>query len=286
MTGNAHRIFALALAIALAVPASAHAQGGFFGAIMDMFGGRRGPPPPPPPQSASGANPFDFLGINPGNQSVPPATGGPHVAYCVRTCDGRYFPLSKTSGNGNTSPAKMCSSFCPTAETKIYSGNNIENAVAPDGSRYSSLKNAFLYREKLVEGCTCNGGDSTGNTKIDVKADPTLRPGDIVVTGKGPMVFKGGKGDTYKASDFAPAADSARLSGTMRDKVSNIKVAKPANAPLAGSQELPRGSQPASASVPPESKSTAVKAAEIFDFKDFNASGLRGSVAMGYNGQQ
>jgi len=288
VSGIAHSRFALALVFALVIPTAAQAEGGLFGAIINMFGGGRPAAPPPPVQpvqSVPGANPFDFLGINPGNQAVPPAAGGPHVGYCVRTCDGRYFPLSKTGGSGNATPAKICNSLCPTAETKIYSGNNIENAVAPDGTRYSSLKNAFLYREKLVDGCTCNGGDSTGNAKIDVKADPTLRPGDIVVTGNGPMVFKGGKGDTYKGSDFSPAADS-RLSGTMRDKVSAIKVAKPGNAPLAGSQDFPQTPQPAIAAAKQEAASPAAKAAQIFDFKDFNASDLRGTTAMGYTIQQ
>jgi hypothetical protein len=176
--------------------------------------------------------------------------------------------------------------MCPTAETKIYSGNNIENAAASDGSRYSTLKNAFLYREHLVEGCSCNGGDSAGNTAIDIKADPTLRPGDIVVTGNGPLVFKGGKGGTYKMSDFSPAADSTRLSANMRDKMTAMKVARPGNAPTASPMDVARASPRAQAASAAKNEpvSPTAKAAQIFDFKDFAASELRGSMAMGYNG--
>src|SRR5882672_6176661 len=37
-------------------------------------------------------------------------------AYCVRTCDGRYFPLPASD---NQSRAATCSNLCPASETKI-----------------------------------------------------------------------------------------------------------------------------------------------------------------------
>src|SRR5262249_8280123 len=61
------------------------------------------------------------------------------VAYCVRLCDGRYFPIRRHSG---VSLAQTCSSFCPASATKIYNGNSINHAVAPDGKRYSELATA------------------------------------------------------------------------------------------------------------------------------------------------
>jgi hypothetical protein len=287
----AHWRLALVFALAL-VPATAQAEGGLFGAILNFFGGGRpaqeqaAPAPLPPGPSA--ANPLDLPSLN--SQPVAPSHGGPQVAYCVRTCDGRYFPLPKNAGGANSTPAKICSALCPTAETKIYSGSNIENAAAADGSRYSTLKNAFVYREHLVEGCSCNGGDGAGNTAIDIKADPTLRPGDIVVTANGPVVFKGGKGGTHLRSDFEPAADGGRLSAKMRDKVTAIKVARPDGAPIASPMDIAHASPQAVPVVTPivtgEPVSPAVTAAKIFDFKDFAASELRGSTAMGYNGQQ
>ena len=279
MSRIVHPRFALVLAAALLVPATAQAEGGLFGAIMNFFGGgqpAQEPTAPPPQPAAPAANAPDHPG--PANQSIAPSRGGPQVAYCVRTCDGRYFPLARSA---NTTPAKMCSALCPTAETKIYSGGNIETAVAADGSRYASLKNAFVYRTRLVEGCSCNGGDGAGNTAIDVKADPTLRPGDIVVTGNGPMVFKGGKGETHQRGDFAPLADNARMPAQLRDKVTAIKVAKPGSAPVASPQGVAQAPSPA-----PEPASPAETAAKIFDFKDFDAAELRGSTAMGYSGRQ
>ena len=52
-----------------------------------------------------------------------------------------------------------------------------------NGARYANLENAFVYREKIVPNCTCNGKDAFGLAKIDVASDPTLKPGDIVATG-------------------------------------------------------------------------------------------------------
>jgi uncharacterized protein DUF2865 len=286
MSRAAHWRFALIFACAVVlVPATAQAEGGLFGAILNLFGGSRPAQEPaaPPPPGPAAANPLDLPGLN--SQPVAPSHGGPQVAYCVRTCDGRYFPLGRNAGGANAAPAKICNALCPTAETKIYSGSNIESAAAADGSRYSALKNAFVYRERLIEGCSCNGGDGAGNTAIDITADLTLRPGDIVVTGNGPMMFKGGKGGAYKTSDFSPAADNARLSGKLRDKVTAIKVAKPGNAPIASPVDAARTPEPAPAAKG-EPISPAEAAAQIFDFRDFAASELRGSAAMGFNGQQ
>src|SRR5262249_31011192 len=42
------------------------------------------------------------------------------LAYCVRLCDGRYFPIQRHSG---TTPAQTCSSSCPASATRIYNGN-------------------------------------------------------------------------------------------------------------------------------------------------------------------
>jgi hypothetical protein len=271
--------FVLVLAAALVVPATAQAEGGLFGAILQFFGGGRpepeSTPVPPAPNTVPGAP--ERSGNNQGNnQSVPPSTGGPQVAFCVRTCDGRYFPLPRNMG-GEATPVKICSALCPTAETKIYSGSNIESAYAPDGSRYANLKNAFVYRERLIEGCTCNGGDGAGNAKIDVHSDPTLRPGDIVVTGNGAMVFKGGKGNAHQRSEFTPVANGGRLPP--------IKVARPGNMPVASPQDVAHGAEPAvrDASAKTDEVSPAEKASAIFDFRDFDTP--KNSTAMGYNGR-
>ncbi len=139
--------------------------------------------------------------------SRPRAYGGGGQAYCVRTCDGRYFPISSA---GNQSRAASCNSFCPASETKVVYGGNIDKAVTESGKSYSELPNAFRYRDELVAGCTCNGKDPVGLAEVKIEDDPTLRRGDIVAGSNGLMVA-GRSADRRGASlDLSPAPDSIR----------------------------------------------------------------------------
>ena len=96
-----------------------------------------------------------------GNPLAPLNDARPRVAYsgggqtyCVRTCDGRHFPISAADGQ---SRAASCNSFCPASETKVVYGSNIDNAATETGKPYFHLPNAFRYRTEIVAGCTCNG---------------------------------------------------------------------------------------------------------------------------------
>jgi hypothetical protein len=103
-------------------------------------------------------------------------------SYCVRTCDGRYFPAS---AGDNQSRAEGCKSLCPASETRLFSGSSIENASSKDGKSYSALPSAFRYRKELVAGCSCNGKDLIGLASIKAEDDKTLRRGDMVATNDG-----------------------------------------------------------------------------------------------------
>ena len=104
---------------------------------------------------------------------------GHGTVFCVRTCDGRYFPLSRSA---TAQPAQTCNSLCPASKTKVFSGSEISSAVAADGSRYAALDHAFLYRKETVENCTCNGITTYGLVTLDARGDPTLRPGPVAST--------------------------------------------------------------------------------------------------------
>jgi hypothetical protein len=93
--------------------------------------------------------------------------------------------------------------MCPASKTKVFFGSTIDTAVAGDGTRYGSLDNAYLYRKRLVADCTCNGRDAFGLVPLPVAGDPTLRPGDIVVTANGLMAYAGKnvRGQAYTPVD-------------------------------------------------------------------------------------
>jgi hypothetical protein len=139
------------------------------------------------------------------------------VAYCVRLCDGRYFPIQHHSG---VNLAHTCSSFCPASATKIYNGNGINHAVAPDGKRYTELATAFAYRERIIPGCTCNGRDAFGLVTTPIADDPTLRPGDIVATNTGLMPYSSGP----NGSTFTPISTYAGLSAELRRQLAETKI--------------------------------------------------------------
>jgi hypothetical protein len=158
---------------------------------------------------------------NPADTTNPPqqqAEAGPAKAFCVRSCDGHYFPVRAHAG---MSAADACRSFCPASQTKLFSGSTIDHAVARDGGRYADLANAYTYRKGMVAGCTCNGHSQFGLARIDVTADPTLKPGDVVATPSGMVVFTGRKNGT---AEFTPAASYSHFSQSYRDQLAAMRI--------------------------------------------------------------
>jgi hypothetical protein len=189
--------------IALVIGPPAQAED-FLSALFGAFGVHRPQPPVTPlPYAGEEGTAFPPEGL----ASRPRVSFGGSQAYCVRTCDGRYFPISNA---GNQSRAASCNSFCPASETKVVYGSSIDNAVTESGKTYSELPNAFRYRGELVTGCTCNGKDPTGLAAVKIEDDPTLRRGDIVAGNNGLMVAGRGADRRGASLDLLPAPDSIR----------------------------------------------------------------------------
>jgi len=150
-----------------------------------------------------------------GSPLMPPSeVPGPRIiayrggqAFCVRSCDGRYFPISASDSQ---SRAASCNSFCPASKTEVFYGSNIDNAATESGKPYSELRNAFRYRDEIVAGCTCNGRDQVGLAPVKIENDPTLRRGDLVAGANGLMIA-GRSADKRGASlNFSPASRSVQ----------------------------------------------------------------------------
>jgi hypothetical protein len=154
------------------------------------------------------ASPGDLVG-RPAEPARPRVSysGGGGQAYCVRTCDGRYFPI--TAGDGQ-SRAASCNNFCPASETKVVYGSSIDHAATENGKSYSELPNAFRYRTELVADCTCNGKDQIGLAPVKIEDDPTLRKGDIVAGANGLVVAARGSDRRGASLNFSPASASVR----------------------------------------------------------------------------
>ena len=178
-----------------ALATAAQAQD-FFSQLFGGFG--RGRPP---------VIRFPFPDDNAPPQVERQRYGGGGQAYCVRTCDGRYFPLPNSD---NASRAATCSNFCPASETKVVYGGAIDDAATETGKPYSELPNAFRFRNEIVAGCTCNGKDPVGLASVKIEDDPTLRKGDIVA-GENGLLVAGRSADRRGAElNFSPASEKVR----------------------------------------------------------------------------
>src|SRR5258708_34066068 len=91
-------------------------QANFF---ADPFGLNQQPAPPPRAAMASGSGP----------------------AFCVRSCDGKYFPLLR----GNVNPAQMCQAFCPASASKVFYGSTIDGASSGTSASPSDGQKAFAH---------------------------------------------------------------------------------------------------------------------------------------------
>ena len=171
------------------------------------------------------------------------SSGGGGIAYCVRTCDGRYFQIPRQSRETATS---ACNSFCPASQTKVFSGGQIDYAVAYDGTRYADLPNAFVYRQKVVPDCTCNGRTPFGLASVPLDQDSTMRQGDIVANADGFVVYRGSdRQDGTAQGQFTPIGSYASLSAEMRRVLAATEVdtthATPTVAPLPAPVATERG---------------------------------------------
>ncbi len=183
---------ALALAVALVSPLDTLAQGDFFD---DLFGpepsyaypSRRSwrvthPRPRPRAPKASAHRDRPPL-VQAETDSM---SGG---GYCVRACDGYYFPLIKSSA---ISGQQSCEFACPSARVELYRGETIEEARNAKGDRYSALPVAFSFRDRLTAGCSCTNPAASHDYYLRLsRKDPTLRDGDVVVGQNGAFIFSG-----------------------------------------------------------------------------------------------
>ncbi len=253
----------LVAAVALAgsimlVPGSVSAEG-----LFDMFFGglQKQQARPAPPQSSFFADPF---GINqPQPQSAPTQrVAGSGPAFCVRSCDGKYFPLTM---RGNASPVQTCQAFCPASVTKVFYGSHIDGATSGNGERYADSENAFAYRKALRADCTCNGRNPSGLAPVDLTLDTSLRSGDVIATTDGLVAYTGVRLGAEQSAEFTPVASYPGLTADVRARLGEMKVA-PVSAEMVRETVMPEASREiptATVTVPKTVTPKTAKRAEV-----------------------
>ena len=125
----------------------------------------------------------------------------------MRTCDGRYFPVTASD---NASRAASATVSARRAKPRCSTAATSTTPTAENGKPYSELPNAFRYRNEIVSGCTCNGKDQIGLAPVKIEDDPTLRKGDIVA-GENGLLVAGRSADKRGAElNFSPASEKVR----------------------------------------------------------------------------
>jgi hypothetical protein len=88
-----------------------------------------------------------------------PAYGGSFKTVCVRTCDGYYWPVSRSVKRERfETDARRCDAGCLGEAKLFYQHKDSEDPktmVDLEGTPYTALKTAFLYRKTLINGCGC-----------------------------------------------------------------------------------------------------------------------------------
>jgi hypothetical protein len=134
-----HRIVMFAVSVlavsSLLTAAPARAED-FFSAFVKFFTGQ----PPEPPRPARPPAPVRVMSYAPTRSPddwlpSPRRSRGGDQAWCVRTCDGRFFPIARTDEE-----QESCNAFCPASETKVFWGyGDITGATTEDGKSYPDM---------------------------------------------------------------------------------------------------------------------------------------------------
>ena len=122
-----------------------------------------------------------------------PKTIGGIRAVCVKLCDGSFFPVSATVSTVRASEYDdACSRQCPGTPTEVFymRGDDIANATSQSSGRaYMKLANALKFKQTFDKSCSCRPPGVNWADLIDRNSDPTIRPGDIVVSERQSMLM-------------------------------------------------------------------------------------------------
>jgi hypothetical protein len=162
--------------------------------------------PPPTYNFGYGGQGLDY-GRGYGDNSWP-HDNARYRTVCVRSCDGFYFPIGDNVGRERLhQDARACQARCDGEAALYYyplSGGSVETMVDMGGRPYAQSPTAFLYRKKLIEGCSCKPAPWSAETaarhqgyKEDDRAIADMRRSSQRYAGSTGSVAPSGEIDAY-----------------------------------------------------------------------------------------
>jgi hypothetical protein len=209
-------VAALVIASPLALVTSPTSAEGLF----DFFFGRA------KPQTRRASPPASFF-VDPFGNIVQPAllarpvVAGSGLAFCVRSCDGKYFAMMRAAA----SPAQMCQAFCPASPTTVFSAPALTAPLRRIASAMPIARTPSATARRCALIAPAMGATPAGLAPIDLTLDPSLRPGDVVATTDGLVAYSGVRIGSDQTAEFTPVASYPGLSDDLRARLSEIKVA-------------------------------------------------------------
>ena len=149
------------------------------------------------------------------------------MSYCVRTCDGYFFPVGNPDTGSLGAHEAVCDRMCPAAETAVYvapaGSKGIEDAVDRKGARYESIRTAFNHRTQYDKACSCSGNGVGVGRNYSVMTDFTLRDGDYIMSREGIKVFRNKDQFPHRKDAFAKA-DLSKLGAAERKALESLEA--------------------------------------------------------------
>ena len=175
--------------------------------------------------------------FNPGGDGAGWSSGGSYRTICVRTCDGYYYPISFATAPGRfAEDEQACQRSCPAAEVMLFAhrnpGEDVSQAVSTSGQLYSTLPNAFRYRQAFDKSCSCRNPGETWAQAMKSIEDNTVEQGDIVVNAERARLMSQPRVD----AQGKPIRPDPRANARPAQKAADPKAAKP-EAPAAAAAE-------------------------------------------------
>lgn len=129
--------------------------GGAQGWPWDLFGSKRNRSWDAPPRAVE-PPPRQTQEVE--RRTYRASSSGTYRTWCVRLCDGFYFPISySTTRDRFSRDAKKCEVGCPQ-NSRLFvqrTSDDVDEMTDLEGDAYRDLKNAFRYRQEYVADCTC-----------------------------------------------------------------------------------------------------------------------------------
>ena len=153
------------------------------------------------------AKPYSFAARTSPNMS--------YSTFCVRECDGFYYPLSEASKpDAFLAEEAKCRAGCSSPAKLFYTpapGEDAAAMVALTGERYSELTNAFRYRSEYVEACTCKPMPWTAEAKAAF-----VRRAILATRTPSELIVAEGAGEVAKLLANGEVKVEVRLTSTKR----------------------------------------------------------------------